>query len=230
MQPPPAASAPSIVNAAATPVRGTLRVPPPRQSPIIEIAKKPEPEPVAHESPPLLSAVNPRRASAWQAAVKPAPEPKRDWRFVAGFVLAGLGVVILVTWTWQSFFSEPAVQRVAATSSATPSAQPAAAGRATRPCRAHRNHCAPRRPRAGASTCRLRSSPGSLCATPPEHPCSRVYSMLATRRASTCLTAPPCVSVMPRDSRFLSTATRSAPSGPTAKSAKWFSRTARIRS
>jgi cytoskeleton protein RodZ len=39
--------------------------------------------------------------------------------------LAGLGVVILVAWTWQSFFSEPAVQRVAATSNATPASQTA---------------------------------------------------------------------------------------------------------
>jgi len=110
-----AASAPSIVNAAATPVTLEPSVMPP-PAPIVEIAKKPEPVATAPQSAP--------EPSTWQAAVKPASEPKRDWRFVAGFVLAGLGVVVLVTWTWQSFFSEPAVQRVAATSSATPSPQP----------------------------------------------------------------------------------------------------------
>jgi len=114
------ASAPSIANAAATPVAPQ---PPlmPTPAPLVEIAKKPEPEPVAARVAAPPAPQSSPTASAWQAAVKPAPESKRDWRFVAGFVLAGLGVVVLVTWTWQSFFSEPAVQRVAATSSATPS-------------------------------------------------------------------------------------------------------------
>ena len=121
-----AASAPSLVNAAATPVVPEPAVIPTlAASPVIEIAKEPEPVPVAARvtAPPAPKSIP--TASAWQAAVKPAPESKRDWRFAAGFLLAGLGVVILVTWTWQSFFSEPAVQRVAATSSVTPSAQPA---------------------------------------------------------------------------------------------------------
>ncbi len=121
-----AASEPSIVNAAAAPAMPEASViPTPAPSPVVEIEKEPEPEPVAARvaAPPVPQATP--TASAWQAAVKPAAEPKRDWRFAAGFVLAGLGVVVLVTWTWQSFFSEPAVQRVAATSSVTPSSQPA---------------------------------------------------------------------------------------------------------
>ncbi|HSR07352.1 MAG TPA: RodZ domain-containing protein, partial [Bryobacteraceae bacterium] len=120
-----AASAPSIVNATVAPVSE----PPAASAPVVEISKEPEPKepdpiaaPVATPPPPQSA---PPTASAWQAAVKPASEPNRDWRFAAGFVLAGLGVVILVTWTWQSFFSEPAVQRVAATSNATPASQTA---------------------------------------------------------------------------------------------------------
>jgi len=93
----------------------------PTPAPLVEIAKKPEPEAVAARVAAPPAPQSSPTAPAWQATVKPAPEFKRDWRFVAGFVLAGLGVVVLVTWTWQSFFSEPAVQRVAATSSATPS-------------------------------------------------------------------------------------------------------------
>ncbi len=111
-----AASAPAIVNAAAVPVLPEL---PAISTPVIEIAKETEPVAARIATPPAPQSTP--TASAWQAAVKTAPEPKRDWRFAAGFVLAGLGVVILVTWTWQSFFSEPAVQRVAATSSASPS-------------------------------------------------------------------------------------------------------------
>lgn len=119
-----AASAPSIVNATAAPVSE----PPVTPTPVVAISKEPEPkepEPIAARvvTPPVPQSIP--TASAWQAAVKPASEPKRDWRFAAGFVLAGLGVVILVTWTWQSFFSEPAVQRVAATSNATPASQTA---------------------------------------------------------------------------------------------------------
>jgi len=108
-----AAAETTIVNAAAAPVVLESPVmPTPAPATVVEIAKKPEVEAVAARvaAPPVL-----------QGAVKPAAEPKRDWRFAAGFVLAGLGIVILVTWTWQSFFSEPAVQRVAATSSAMPS-------------------------------------------------------------------------------------------------------------
>jgi outer membrane biosynthesis protein TonB len=119
-----AASEPAIVNATSVPVSEPSAIP----TPVVEISKEPEPIAARVATPPAPQAVPPT-ASAWQAAVKPAPEPKRDWRFAAGFVLAGLGVVILVTWTWQSFFSEPAVQRVAATSNATPvsqTAQPAA--------------------------------------------------------------------------------------------------------
>jgi hypothetical protein len=112
------ASAPSMVNAAAASVER-------ESAPIVEIAKEPEaaPEAVAARAAAPPTPQSTPTASAWQAAVKPAPESKRDWRFAAGFVLAGLGVVILVTWTWQSFFSEPAVQRVAATSSVSPSSQ-----------------------------------------------------------------------------------------------------------
>jgi hypothetical protein len=115
-----AASVPSIVNSDAAPAIPEPWVTP-SLSPIFEIAKEPEAEPVAARVAAAPAPHDIPTASAWQAAVKPAAEPKRDWRFAAGFVLAGLGVVILVTWTWQSFFSEPAVQRVAATSSATPS-------------------------------------------------------------------------------------------------------------
>ena len=119
------ASAPSIVNAAAAPVLPEpSMIPPPAPTPAFEIAKEPEPVGARTITPPAPRPA-PAAASAWQAAVKPASEPKRDWRFAAGFVLAGLGVVILVTWTWQSFFSEPAVQRVAATSNAVPSSQAA---------------------------------------------------------------------------------------------------------
>ena len=120
-----AASAPAIVNAVEAPAKEEpIVIPAPAPSPAIEIVKEPVREPVAAR----VATPAPQSipiASAWQAPVKPAPESKRDWRFAAGFVLAGLGVVILVTWTWQSFFSEPAVQRVAATSSVTPSPQPA---------------------------------------------------------------------------------------------------------
>ncbi len=111
-----AASAPSIVNAAASPL-----APPP--APNVEVPKLAEPVVAKSTSP---QASQPSAApSTWQPSVKSAPEPKRDWRFAAGFVLAGLGVIFLVTWTWQSFFSEPAVQRVAATSSAAQTSQAA---------------------------------------------------------------------------------------------------------
>ncbi len=120
-----AASAPTIVNAVAAPAK---QEPPvisaPAPSPVTASAKEPAPEPVVARAAASPAPQSIPTASAWQAAVKPAPESKRDWRFAAGFVLAGLGVVILVTWTWQSFFSEPAVQRVAATSSVAPSPQP----------------------------------------------------------------------------------------------------------
>ena len=120
-----AASAPSIVEAAAARVLPEPPVIPPlAPTPAVEIAQEPEPVAARTATPPAPQSAPPQ-ASAWQAAVKPASEPKRDWRFAAGFVLAGLGVVILVTWTWQSFFSEPAVQRVAATSNAIPSSQAA---------------------------------------------------------------------------------------------------------
>lgn len=115
-----AAAQPALVNSTDEPVSEAPAIP----APIVEISKEPEPTVARIAPPPAPQSVLPA-ASAWQPAVKPAPEPKRDWRFAAGFVLAGLGVVILVGWTWQSFFSEPAVQRVAATSNATP-ASPAA--------------------------------------------------------------------------------------------------------
>lgn len=115
-----AATAAESANAVQEPVL----IPTPTPAPILEIAKEPEAEPAAARvaAPPVPQSTP--TPSAWQPAVKPSPEPKRDWRFAAGFVLAGLGVVILVIWTWQSFFSEPAVQRVAATSSVSPSGQP----------------------------------------------------------------------------------------------------------
>ena len=115
-----AASAPPIVNA----IPAAVSEPPAAPQPAVEISKEPEPIAARVATPPPPQSVPPT-ASAWQAAVKSVSEPKRDWRFAAGFVLAGLGVVILVTWTWQSFFSEPAVQRVAATSNATPASHPA---------------------------------------------------------------------------------------------------------
>jgi len=112
------ASQPAIVNAAPAAASEPLTIP----TPAVEISKEAEPIAARVPTPSAPPSIAPP-ASAWQAAVKPAAEPKRDWRFAAGFVLAGLGVVILVTWTWQSFFSEPAVQRVAATSNATPASQ-----------------------------------------------------------------------------------------------------------
>ncbi len=105
-----AASAPAIVKATPAPV-----------SEPSAISRQPEPMAARIATPPPPKPIPPT-AAAWQTAVKPASQPQRDWRFAAGFVLAGLGVVILVTWTWQSFFSEPAVQRVAATGNAAPAA------------------------------------------------------------------------------------------------------------
>jgi hypothetical protein len=115
-----AASGPARLN----PVAASAALEPPvspsrAPAPVVETAKAPEPVAAPVSTPPSPQSAT--VSSAWQPSVKFAGEPKRDWRFAAGFVLAGLGVVILVTWTWQSFFSEPVVQRVAATSSATPS-------------------------------------------------------------------------------------------------------------
>ncbi|MDP9113099.1 MAG: DUF4115 domain-containing protein [Acidobacteriota bacterium] len=116
-----AAGGPSLVNTTGAPLSEAHAV-----SPIqAELPKETESMAARVEKPPAPQPP-PAQPHAWQAPPqKPGSEFKRDWRFAAGFVLAGLGVVILVTWTWQSFFSEPAVQRVAATSSATPASQTA---------------------------------------------------------------------------------------------------------
>jgi Domain of unknown function (DUF4115) len=62
----------------------------------------------------------PRSQAAWRPPIALEPARKRDWRLVAGFALVGIGVVIVGAWAWQNVFSEPAVQRVSATSSSAP--------------------------------------------------------------------------------------------------------------
>jgi Domain of unknown function (DUF4115) len=116
-----AASEPLVVNAAHPLVLEPSLISTPAP-PAVEIAE--EAEPIAARVATLPLPQSPAQTAPTWKASEPASQPPRDWRFVAGLVLAGLGAVVLVTWTWQSFFSEPVVQRVAATSSATPSSQP----------------------------------------------------------------------------------------------------------
>jgi len=145
-----AASAAPIANAAAAPLAHVAATPNGNSAPApiasaavaasaalpqtAKAASEPEAAKTITGSAPLSSPA-PATQSRWLPPEKLGPERKQDWRLMAGFALLGVGVVILGVWVWQSVFSTPAVQPVAATSSAprplpqslppVPSVQPA---------------------------------------------------------------------------------------------------------
>jgi Domain of unknown function (DUF4115) len=116
----PLAAAPATAAApAAAPTHhaaaSSVQEPEPIRAPVAETVEEPEPAPVRTWNP---SARPARRFQlGWMPPAEFAPDRKRDWRLVAGFALLGIGFVLLGAWAWQNLFSEPAVQRVAATGS-----------------------------------------------------------------------------------------------------------------
>jgi hypothetical protein len=92
------------------------------QNPIAEKIQEPasspvkpplKPPPPAWTSPPQTSrSVQPSRL----ATVEFRWAQKLDWRLAGGAALVVVGAVIIGAWAWQNLFSEPSVQRVAATS------------------------------------------------------------------------------------------------------------------
>ncbi len=104
------------------------------QAPIAETIQKPESSPMKPPQKPLLQ--------TWTSPAQTAPkvQPSRlvttaefgwaqklDWRLAGGAGLVVLGAVIIGAWAWQNLFSEPSVQRVAATSAPVISAPAPAA-------------------------------------------------------------------------------------------------------
>jgi len=115
----------SLAPAPATPL------PEPVAAPVLETVQQPQPVAAVATSPATSKDLgarpqaSPRAPAAWRPPVALEPARKRDWRLVAGFALVGIGVVIVGAWAWQNVFSEPAVQRVSATSSSAPTPAPA---------------------------------------------------------------------------------------------------------
>ena len=194
-----AASAAAAPIAAAAPAEPPLAAAAPAapepellRTPFAETVQEPEPAPARTWRAPAQPAR--RFQPGWLPPVRFAPERKRDWRLVAGVVLVGIAVVSLGTWAWQNLFSEPAVQRVAATSSSSASSVPVPA--ATQPAQPPLP-AQPPQTVLSAAACRLgavspwrhRSLPGSPYGTPAETRCSPDCSPRATPRASTCPTA-----------------------------------------
>jgi hypothetical protein len=124
-----------VATASAAPAPATLQ-PEPAAAAVFETVQQLQPVAAVATSPATskdLSArpqSSPRTQAAWRPPVALEPAHKRDWRLVAGFALVGIGVVIVGAWAWQNVFSEPAVQRVSATSSSAPAPAPAPATQA----------------------------------------------------------------------------------------------------
>lgn len=113
-----AAAASATAQVSAEPPASTAVEPETVHTPIVETVKQAEPATVTAWAPPPAPA--PRIQTSSLSPVKLVPARKLDWRLVGGFALLGIGVVIIGTWAWQNLFSEPAVQRVAATSTSAP--------------------------------------------------------------------------------------------------------------
>jgi hypothetical protein len=118
----PVAEVPAAAYAPAPAVEPVAVQAPIAETIIAATIKEPESSPVKPPQQAPLPAWTPPAQTARKAQPS-QPDPaefgwaqKLDWRLAGGAALVVVGAIIIGAWAWQNLFSEPSVQRVAATS------------------------------------------------------------------------------------------------------------------